>query len=98
MTDVLVMTALGLVKQRLNRSDDALDTYFEARVRSAAAELERIGIALTDSVDDIMLVADYAAWQYLNRDKPGMMPEWLRLMRRERWLNTTYSGGGDCDP
>lgn len=97
MTDVLVMTALGLVKQRLNRSDDALDTYFEARVRSAAAELERIGIALTDSVDDIMLVADYAAWRYLNRDKAGMMPEWLRLMRRERWLSDK-TGGDGCDP
>ena len=96
MTDVLVMTALELTKQRLNRADDALDAYLEARVRSAAAELERIGIALTDSVDDIMLTADYAVWQYLNRDKPGMMPEWLRLMRRERWL-ADNTGGDGCD-
>lgn len=96
MTDVLVMTALELTKQRLNRADDALDAYLEARVRSAAAELERIGIALTDSVDDIMLTADYAVWQYLNRDKPGMMPEWLRLMRRERWLSDN-TGGDGCD-
>lgn len=97
MTDQSIMTAFELIKQRLNRADTALDEYLEARVRSAAAELERIGIALTDSIDDIMLVADYAAWQYLNRDKPGMMPEWLRLMRRERWLST-HTGGDGCDP
>lgn len=96
MTDQSIMTAFELTKQRLNRADNALDEYLEARVRGAAAELERIGIALTDNIDDIMLVADYAAWQYLNRDKPGMMPEWLRLMRRERWLSTK-TGGGACD-
>lgn len=86
MSEVSVYTALSLVKVRLNRMSSELDEYLEARVRAAIGALEKTGISLTDSVDDIMLVTDYAVWQYNNRDKPGSMPEWLRLMRRERWL------------
>lgn len=81
------LTALGLFKQRINRADDALEEYWRARIDAAAGHLEEIGITLTDSVADVMLVTDYAVWQYQNRDKPGNMPEWLRLARRERWLN-----------
>lgn len=87
MSEVSVYTALSLAKVRLNRMSSELDEYLEARIRAAIGALEQTGISLTDSVDDIMLVADYAVWQYQNRDKPGDMPEWLRLMRRERWLN-----------
>ena len=85
---VNIRTALGLVKARLNRlaSDATLDTYFVQRIEAAEAELESTGISLTDSADDMMLVVDYTVWEYGNRDKPGGMPEWLRLRRRERWL------------
>ena len=64
---------LGLVKARLNRppGDTALDAYFKKRIEGAAAKLKRV---------------DYTVWQYQNRDKPGDMPDWLRLDRRERWL------------
>ena len=34
----------------------------------------------------MMFLVDYTVWQYQNRDKPGDMPDWLRLDRRERWL------------
>lgn len=86
--------ALALVKARLNRvqGDTSLDDYLVARIDAAAEELTRIGIALTDSVDDLMLVVDTAVWQYQNRDKPGGMPDWLRLRRRERWLKTRGDG------
>ena len=87
MSEVSILSALGVVKCRLNRADCMLEEYFRARVDAAAGQLEKIGITLTDSADDVMLVADYAVWQYQNRDKPGTMPEWLRLARRERWLN-----------
>lgn len=85
--------ALALVKARLNRlaGDTSLDSYLARRVTAAVEELTHIGIALTDSTEDLMLVADYAVWQYQNRDQPGAMPDWLRLRRRERWLRT---GGG----
>lgn len=80
--------ALGIVKARLNRlpGDTSLDEYLSARIEAAANELTKIGITLDDSTDDLMLVVDTAVWQYSNRDKPGGMPDWLRLRRRERWL------------
>ena len=75
-----------MVKARLNRppGDTALDAYFKKRIEGAAAKLKRIGIHLTESADDMMLLVDYTVWQYQNRDKPGDMPDWLRLDRRGR--------------
>lgn len=84
-----VVIVLSLVKARLNRlaSDTSLDPYFIARIESAQKELIRIGIQIDEeSVRDQLLLADLVAWQYQNRDKPGGMPDWLRLARRERWL------------
>lgn len=79
---------LGLVKARLNRppGDTALDEYLKKRIEGATAKLKRLGIHLTESADDMMLLVDYTVWQYQNRDKPGDMPEWLKHDRRERWL------------
>lgn len=87
------VTALALVKARLNRrqADTSLDEYLNTRITAAMERLEGNGIHLTDSQEDLMLVVDMAVWEYQNRDKPGSMPEWLRLMRRERWIR---EGGG----
>lgn len=84
-------TALAMMKARLNRlpEDTSQDEYMTARIESAAGELERGGIALTQSMTDTMLLVDAAVWQYQNRDKAAGMPEWLRLRRRERWLAGT---------
>ena len=81
-------TALALVKTRLNRmpNDTTLDEYLYRRIEAAEQALEATGIVLTDSSADLMLVVDYTVWQYQNRDQAGSMPEWLRLRRRERWL------------
>ena len=83
-----VCAALALVKERLDRmpEDTSRDRYYMARIEQAAGELERTGIRLTSSVDDLMLVVDYAVWGHQNRDKGEGMPEWLRRKRRERWL------------
>ena len=80
--------ALSLVKARLNRlsTDTTLDVYLTARIMAAEQALEATGIVLTASVADLMLVVDYTVWEYQNRDKPGSMPDWLRLRRRERWV------------
>jgi hypothetical protein len=81
--------ALAMLKTRLNRpsGDTVLDEHLTARLDAADKALANAGIhLLEDSSDDLMLLVDYAAWQYQNRDKPGGMPEWLRLARRERWL------------
>lgn len=86
-------TALQLVKARLNRlpEDTTLDTYLLARINAAIGELEGTGIILRDDAGDLMLVVDYAVYQYQNRDKPGGMPDWLRLRRRERWVQQGVS-------
>lgn len=81
--------ALSLVKTRLNRlsTDTTLDVYLTTRIMAAEQALEATGIVLTASVADLMLVVDYTVWEYQNRDKPGSMPDWLRLRRRERWVS-----------
>lgn len=80
--------ALALVKHRLNRlpGDTSLDTYLGNRVDAAIEELEGTGIHLDDGPEDLLLVVDTTVWQYQNRDSGAGMPDWLRLMRRERWL------------
>lgn len=85
--------ALSLVKARLNRlpSDTTLDEYLTARIMAAEQAIEATGIVLTTSVADLMLVVDYTVWEYQNRDKPGSMPDWLRLRRRERWVQQGVS-------
>lgn len=82
-------TALALVKARLNRlqTDTTLDAYLTARIKAAAENLHTIGINLGDGAEDLLLLVDLTVWQYQNRDQSGGMPEWLRLRRRERWLN-----------
>ena len=84
-----VASAMQLLMQRLDRmpGNGERDRYYEMRIRQSIAELERRGIVLTDSVDDLMLVVDLAAWNHANRDKPGAQPEWLRDKIRGRWLN-----------
>lgn len=81
--------ALALAKARLNRTsgDTSLDDMLITRIEAAIGELESTGIELTDSTADLMLVVDYTVWQYQSRDKGIGMPDWLRLRRRERWLN-----------
>lgn len=81
--------ALRMLKERLDRlpEDTARDEYFSARIEQTIAELERKGIVLTDTVDDLMLVVDGAAWNHANRDKMTGQPEWLRKKTVGRWLN-----------
>ena len=79
-----------LVKSRLDRGGmdipDAQHSYWMGCIRAAAASLESNGIVLTDSAADSSLIADMAVWNIQSRDKPGGMPDWLRLRRRERWI------------
>lgn len=83
---------LTIVKSRLNMLDDSLNEYLMARVQAVVDELSDTGIHLRDTPRDIVFAADYVCWQYANREKKEGMPEWLRLMRRERWL-----AEHDCD-
>lgn len=92
-----VAQAMLLMKQRLNRMTgiSAADDYFEHRIKAAIKQMKRKGITLTDSVEDLMLVVDYAVWQYGNRDKAGAAPDWLQDEIRERWLSERQVGKDD---
>ena len=95
MTEQSINAALAIMKTRLNRmqSDTSLDeTALLPRLRGAVETLRKNGVKLTDSADDVVLLADYAVWRYQNRDSPEEMPKWLRRLRRERFLHT----GGDA--
>ena len=81
-----VSEILTTVKARLIRTDDRLDGYLTGRISSVVQELAGAGIIYDGSARDCMLVVDMVCWQYSNRDKNEAVPEWLRLARRERWL------------
>lgn len=82
------ITALKLMKARLNRleGDTTLDEYFRARIAAAEGEIESRGIELADSSDDMLLVIDYAVYQYQNRDKTEDHPAWLEHRLRQRYF------------
>ena len=102
MTETTITSlALPMLKTRLNRlsGDTALDeTALLPRLRGGVLTLKKNGIRLTDSADDVCLLVDYAAWRYQNRDQPGEMPQWLRLLRRERFLVDPLEGGETDEP
>lgn len=102
MTETTITSlALPMLKTRLNRlsGDTALDeTALLPRLRGGVLALKRNGIRLTDSTEDVCLLVDYAAWRYQNRDQPGEMPQWLRLLRRERFLTDPLEGGKTDEP
>ena len=82
----MISKILEIVKARLNRNDTALDAYLTERIGAVIGELADTGIYLRNTPRDIVFAADMVCWQYSNRDKNEPMPEWLKLMRRERWL------------
>ena len=86
-----IATVLQLVKARLNRlpADTSLDAYLTIRIEGAWQELNRMmhaDLDLTDSPADLLLLTDYAVWQYQCRDNPGSQPDWLRKRLKERFL------------
>lgn len=59
---------LQLLKIDLGITHDKRDSYFTSLIAASKSELEgRIGKTLTDSTEDQMLIADYAAWNYRKR-------------------------------
>lgn len=90
-----VENVLQMVKTRLDRysSDAKRDEYLRMRIASAIEEQQNIGITLYDTAADMIYLTDLVCWEYSSRDKAGGMPEWLRLARRERWLQAQLDAG-----
>ena len=62
-----------------------LDEYWRSAIDAAVGEIRGRGIVLDNSVEDLMLIADYASFKLDARDKGGAMPDWLRSALAHRW-------------
>jgi hypothetical protein len=78
-------TALSLLKIDLGISHTARDDLFTSKLQAADAELGGRGIVLDMSLtDDVVLLVDYTAWLYRNRDTEKAMPLHLVLRLNNR--------------
>lgn len=86
------MDKLSILKVDLGISSTAMDEYLTKVIEEAEAAITREGITLEDSVEDGMLVENYAAFLYRQRrDKDQMMPKNLRRMLNNRLFSEKAS-------
>lgn len=79
-------TILDIVKARLGRMDTELDTVLQTRISASIEKLrDQYGIHVQPTASDNVLVADYTAWTYKNRDQKDDMPKWLWQDLKDRW-------------
>lgn len=75
---------LEALKIDLGITTTAYDERLEQYLSSAQAQIEREGITLTDSVDDMQIIVMYAAWMWRRRDGMEGMPRMLRYALNNR--------------
>ena len=78
-------TVLSLFKHDMGITHDLRNDFFMSILESSKRELERKGIVLDlNSVDDKILISDYAAYNYRNRiaNVPLSMNLQLRIRNR----------------
>ncbi|MDA1690238.1 MULTISPECIES: hypothetical protein [Bacillus] len=70
MNEQIKKNLLDLLKLDLGITHDLRDAYFNNLIVSSQHELKRMGIVLDfESIDDQMLIVDYAAWSYRKRQE-----------------------------
>lgn len=70
---------LSMVKMDLGIVSGAYDQRLKEYIKSAKAAIEREGIKLiSDSVEDMDIVARYAAWMWRKRDTGEGIPRMIR--------------------
>lgn len=84
-------TKLQMLKIDLGITTDIYNTRLSQYLTAATAEIEREGVALTDSVADGNLVIQYAAWMWRKRDTGEGMPRMIR------WQINNRLFGGESD-
>lgn len=62
-------------------------TYMVQLLDAAAAQIRARGAALTDSTEDLLFTASWAAWLYRKRDSGAGLPEMLRRELLSRLVN-----------
>lgn len=80
-------TLLTLLKIDLGITHNLRDALFNNLIDSAQQEIERTGIVLEfKSVDDQMLVVDYASWTYRNRGTDVGLSRNLQIRIKNRLI------------
>lgn len=84
--DNTTATALVMVKTELGiMGSEAYDTILTQYIEAAKDDIERQGVSdLADDVPDAQLVAALASWSWLNRDKDGDIPVYIRKRLNNR--------------
>lgn len=75
---------LEMLKVDLGIATTAYDERLGQYLSSAQAQIEREGITLTNSVDDMQIIVMYAAWMWRRRDGMEGMPRMLRYALNNR--------------
>ena len=84
---------LALIKTDLQISVNAYDEPASAQIDLAIAQIEREGITLSlDSVEDCMLVEQYAVWLARKRKEAVPMSPMLRYQLSNRLLSEKMGG------
>lgn len=79
---------LALLKVDLQLTTSAFDSYLRVLLESAELQIQREGISLTASADDMQLRIMYAAYLYRSRADPeAAMPRMLRYALNNRLLS-----------
>ena len=85
MADETTVSCLELLKLDLGIKNTSKDVYYSSLLEAAQKELKRKGIELDEnSVEDAMLISDYAAWCYRKRTENVPLPVNLQLRIRNR--------------
>lgn len=70
-------STLDLVKANLGITAAVRDDYLKAIIKGVEKELAGKGVVINQDGDSLMLVVDYASWQYRSRGE-GVMPRNIR--------------------
>lgn len=85
MDDQTKATLLSLLKLDLGITHNLRDAYFDNLLVSSQNEIERTGITLdVSSIDDQMLIVDYAAWAYRKRQEDAPLSRNLQIRINNR--------------
>lgn len=90
-----VMSCLELLKMDMGIKNTSKDSYYIALIEASKKELERKGIKFDEkeSVEDAMLIADYAAWKYRKREENVPLSANLNLRIRNRIVSARARKG-----
>ena len=68
------------------------EAYLTQQIEAAKSMIQREGITLTDTPEDIQLVVMYAAWLYRKRNTGEGMPRMIRYALNNRVMSQRGQG------